>query len=104
MDNDNHAQQTLRKGLLEHDLAFLSDGMAGILLLVAGEAPLGIELPGMVEMEIMACAPAMKGASPTARSTPATLTTGLVTQVPEYLAQDVCIWINTQTGKFTSRT
>jgi len=51
----------------------------------------------------VACAPAMKGASATARSKPATLSTGLVVQVPEYLAQGEHIRINTQTGKFTSR-
>ena len=77
--------------------------MEGIQLLVSGDAVLGIELPGIVEMEIVACAPAMKGASATARSKPATLSTGLVVQVPEYLAQGERIRINTQTGKFTSR-
>ena len=81
----------------------LLDGMEGIQLLVSGDVVLGIELPGTVEMDIIECAPAMKGSSATARSKPATLTTGLVIQVPEYLAQGERIRVNTQTGKFTSR-
>lgn len=103
MDNDSYEQHSLPNELLEDELPYLLDGMEGIQLLVSGEAVLGIELPGTVEMEIMACAPAMKGASATARSKPATLTTGLVIQVPEYLAEGERIRINTQTGKFTSR-
>jgi elongation factor P len=103
MDNESFEQHSLPNDLLEEELPYLLDGMEGIQLLVSGDAVLGIELPGTVEMEIVACAPAMKGASATARSKPATLSTGLVVQVPEYLAQGERIRINTQTGKFTSR-
>jgi elongation factor P len=103
MDNESYEQHNLPNDLLEEELPYLLDGMEGIQLLVSGDAMLGIELPGTVEMEIVACAPAMKGASATARSKPATLSTGLVVQVPEYLAQGEHIRINTQTGKFTSR-
>jgi elongation factor P len=103
MDNESYEQHSLPNDLLEEELPYLLDGMEGIQLLVSGDAVLGIELPGTVEMEIMACAPAMKGASATARSKPATLSTGLVVQVPEYLAQGERIRVNTQTGKFTSR-
>ena len=103
MDNESYEQHSLPNDLIEEELPYLLDGMEGIQLLVSGDAVLGIELPGMVEMEIVACAPAMKGASATARSKPATLSTGLVVQVPEYLAQGERIRINTQTGKFTSR-
>jgi len=103
MDNETYEQHSLPNDLIEEELPYLLDGMEGIELLVSGDAVLGIELPGTVEMEIVACAPSMKGASATARSKPATLSTGLVVQVPEYLAQGERIRINTQTGKFTSR-
>jgi elongation factor P len=103
MDNESYEQHSLSKDLIEDELPYLQDGMEGIQLLVSGDTVLGIELPGTVEMEIVACAPAMKGSSATARSKPATLSTGLVVQVPEYLAQGERIRINTQTGKFSSR-
>lgn len=103
MDNESYEQHTLPNDLIEEELPYLLDGMEGIQLLVSEETVLGIELPGTVELEILACAPPLKGASATARSKPATLSTGLVVQVPEYLAQGERIRINTQTGKFTSR-
>lgn len=103
MDNETYEQHRLTNDLIADELPYLMDGMEGIQLLTSEDAALGIELPGTVEMEIMECAPAMKGSSATARSKPATLTTGLVVQVPEYLAQGERIRINTQTGKFTSR-
>ena len=103
MDNESYEQHSLPNALIEEELPYLLDGMEGIQLLVSGDTVLGIALPGTVEMEIVDCAPAMKGSSATARSKPATLSTGLVLQVPEYLAQGERIRINTQTGKFTSR-
>lgn len=103
MDNETYEQDSLPNDLIEDELPYLLDGMEGIQLLVSDDAVLGIELPTNVEMEIVECAPAMKGSSATARSKPATLASGLVVQVPEYLAQGERIRINTETGKFTSR-
>jgi len=103
MDNETYEQHSLPNELLEEELPYLLDGMAGIQLLVSGDTTLGVELPGTVEMEIVECAPAMKGSSATARSKPATLATGLVVQVPEYLAPGERIRVNTETGKFSSR-
>ena len=103
MDDESYEQHSLSNDLIEEELPYLLDGMEGIQLLISGDTVLGIELPGTVELEIVKCAPAMKGASATARSKPATLSTGLVVQVPEYLAPGERIRINTQTGKFTSR-
>jgi elongation factor P len=103
MDNESYEQHSLGNDLLYDELPYLLDGMEGIQLLVSGDTVLGVELPGTVELEIVECAPALKGASATARGKPATLSTGLVVQVPEYLAQGERIRINTQTGKFSSR-
>lgn len=103
MDNESYEQYSLANELIEEELPYLLDGMEGIQLLVAEDAVLGVTLPGTVELEIVECAPAMKAASASARTKPATLNTGLVVQVPEYLAQGERIRVNTQTGKFTSR-
>jgi len=56
-----------------------------------------------VVLEVMDCAPAIKGASASARNKPATLSTGLVVQVPEYLAAGEVIKVNTVSGEFMSR-
>jgi elongation factor P len=45
----------------------------------------------------------MKAASSSARTKPATLSTALVVQVPEYLTPGEKIKVNTETGEFISR-
>ena len=64
---------------------------------------LGLELPATVELEIVDCAPSLKGASASARTKPATLSTGLVVQVPEYIAPGERVRVNTVTGEFMAR-
>lgn len=103
MDKESYEQHTLSNASMEDDLPYLIDGLDGIQALVADDIVLGIELPATVNMEIIECSPAMKGASASARSKPATLTTGLVVQVPEYLTPGELIKVNTLTGEFMSR-
>jgi len=56
-----------------------------------------------VVLEIAECSPGIKGASASARSKPATLSTGLVVQVPEYLSSGESIKVNTESGEYISR-
>jgi len=77
--------------------------MEGLLALVVDGALLGIELPATMSFEIVDCAPGIKGASASARTKPATLSTGLVVQVPEYLEPGEVIKVNTDTGEYMSR-
>jgi len=56
-----------------------------------------------VTLEITETSPGIKGASATARTKPATLSTGLEIQVPEYLESGERIRVNTANAKFLSR-
>lgn len=103
MDNEDYTQYTVDNALIEDELWFLVDGLEGIYALTAEGAILGIELPTNVEMEITECSPSIKGASASARTKPATLSTGLVVQVPEYLSTGEIIKVNTTNNKFMSR-
>jgi elongation factor P len=103
MDRESYEQYTFDAEALEEELLYLGENLEGIYALVVDGAPLGIELPATVVLEISETAPAMKAASASARSKPATLSTGLVVQVPEYLAQGETIKVNTLTGEFMSR-
>ncbi len=103
MDRESYEQYTFDTEALEEELLYLTESLEGTYALVVDGAPLGIELPATVVLEITETAPAMKAASASARSKPATLTTGLVVQVPEYLAPGEQIKINTLTGEFMSR-
>lgn len=103
MDNESYEQHTIANADLEAEMPFLVDGLQGIFLLVADDAVIGIELPGSIELEIVETSPVIKGATAAARSKPATLNTGLVVQVPEYIAPGERIRVNTLTGEFMSR-
>ena len=103
MDGETYEQYTLADTAVEDELPFLSDGLEGITALVTDGVLLGLELPATVILEIEDCAPGMKAASSSARTKPATLSTGLVVQVPEYLTPGEKIKINTETREFISR-
>ncbi|MCW8831116.1 MAG: elongation factor P-like protein YeiP [Gammaproteobacteria bacterium] len=103
MDNESYEQYTLPDDSLEEELPFLSEGLEDVKALISDGQILGIELPATVILEITDCAPGMKAASSSARTKPATLTTGLIVQVPEYLAIGENIKVNTETREFMSR-
>jgi len=103
MDGETYEQYTLTDDAVADELPFLSDGLAGITALITDGSLLAIELPATVSLEIEDTAPGMKAASSSARTKPATLTTGLVVQVPEYLTPGEMIKINTETREFISR-
>lgn len=103
MDTESFEQYGLDEAAIEDELAFLTDGVEGITALVSDGALLSIELPAAMVMEIVECAPGMKAASSSARTKPATLSTGLVVQVPEYLTPGERIKVNTETREFMSR-
>ena len=103
MDGDDYNQYTLSVEDIDTAAGFLPDGQGDILGMLYEDNLIGIELPAAVSLKIVATDPAIKGASASARTKPATLETGLVVQVPEYLSEDEVIKVNTSTGKFNSR-
>ncbi len=103
MDNESYDQHTLAESMIEDELPFITEGLEGINALISDGVILGIELPATVILEITETAPGMKAASSSARTKPATLSTGLVVQVPEYLTPGEKIKINTDTSEFISR-
>jgi len=103
MDLESYEQHTLDADALDEERLYLTDGLEGLYALIADDVLLGIELPATVSLEIVETSPAMKGASASARTKPATLSTGLVVQIPEYLATGEQIKVNTASGEFISR-
>lgn len=103
MDKESYDQYTLDNEAIADELLYLTDGLEGVNALIADGAVLGIELPGSVVLQIAETAPGMRAASASARTKPATLSTGLVVQVPEYLEAGENIKVNTATGTFSGR-
>ena len=65
--------------------------------------PIVIQLPLTGDLEVQETAPAIKGATANAQLKPATLETGLVVQVPPFVANGDRVRVNTETGEYQSR-
>jgi len=103
MNMENFEQYALDAEDLEGQVGYLTEGLEGLIMLLIDNSPSALELPSSVALEIIETAPGIKGASATARTKPAKLTTGMEVQVPEYIDQGEVIKINTSTGKFMGK-
>ncbi len=103
LDQVDYNQYALPLADVAHELSFVTAGLEGIMALIYNDECVGIQLPTAVELEVVQCDPAIRGNSATSRTKPATLETGLVVQVPEYLKQGERVKVDTRSGEFLSR-
>ena len=103
MDSSDFTQYGLSRHELEEQLDYLIEGLTDITALTIEGQIAAIDLPQSVVMKVVDTAPGIKGASASSRTKPATLESGLVVQVPEYIATSDAIKVNTLNGKFMSR-
>ena len=73
------------RGDVANELQYITEDLQGMLALIYNGECVGIQLPTAVDLKITQCDPAVKGNSATSRTKPATLETGLIVHVPEYL-------------------
>jgi elongation factor P len=103
LDQTDFNQHSLLVADLEEQAAYLTEELDGVVALFYNEECVGIDIPQTVALKITECDPYVKGNSATGRTKPATLETGLVIHVPEYLAQGELVKVDTRTGEFLSR-
>lgn len=103
MDLEDYSQFTLAKDEIEDEWPYLTEGVEGLVAISSEGRVLGLEIPTFVNLEIVETMPAVKGGSVTSRTKPATLSTGLVVQVPEYMAAGEKIRVDTRTGEYASK-
>lgn len=72
-------------------------------VLLYNENPLTIDLPASVVMEIAECEPGVKGDTVSGATKPATLTSGVVVQVPLFVEQGEKIKVDTRSGAYIGR-
>ena len=96
LDQEDYNQYSLPKEDLVEECKYLTEDLEGIQALIYNDECVGVQLPVTVELKVVQCDPGIKGASATARSKPATLQTGLIVQVPEYLSQGEVIKVDTR--------
>jgi elongation factor P len=103
LDDGNYEQYALPCDELPDEMQYLTENLDGVQALIYNDQCVGIQLPLTVELKVVQCDPGIKGASATSRTKPATLETGLVVQVPEYLSEGERIKVDTRTGEYLSR-
>ena len=103
LDQEDFNQHALPLEQAEDEMPYLTESLEGIFALIYNDQCVGMQLPLTVELKITQCEPRVKGDSATARNKPATLETGLVVPVPEYLSEGEVIKVDSRTAKFISR-
>ena len=103
LDQTDFNQYALPAGELAEESKYLTEELEGVLARIYNDECVGIDVPQTVALKITHCDPCVKGNSATGRTKPATLETGFVIQVPEYMAQGEVVKVDSRTGDFLSR-
>ena len=103
MDNEDYTPYNFTKEKIEDERLFFTEATQGLQVLIIDGQAVALQLPQTVSLAITETDPSVKGASASARTKPATLETGLVVQVPEYISSEDTIKVNTAEKKFMSR-
>ncbi|MFH3184447.1 elongation factor P-like protein YeiP [Klebsiella aerogenes] len=104
MDKEDYTPYTFTKEQIEEELQFIPEGgMPDMQVLTWDGQLLALELPQTVDLEIVETAPGIKGASASSRTKPATMSTRLVIQVPEYLTSGEKIRIHIEECRYMGR-
>lgn len=103
MDDEDFSQYILNLAAMGDTVGYVTDGLAGIYVLLIDGAPVAIQLPQSVELEVTDTAPVMKGATASRSAKPATTETGLEVMVPDYVTPGERIKVNTESGEFMGR-
>ena len=102
MDVDSFEQLTLSKETLGDVVSYLVENNTLDLSSYDGE-PLDVELPITVDLEVVHTEPGFRGDTANAANKPATLSTGLVVQVPLFVQVGDLIRVDTRDGSYLTR-
>lgn len=102
MDMETFDQVALTPEQLGEAVKYLKENMNIHLLMFQGKS-IGVDLPNVVELEVVETAPGIKGDTASGGSKPATLETGAVVQVPFFINVGDVLQIDTRTGNYMKR-
>jgi elongation factor P len=102
LDLETYDQYDLTRELLGSNLDYLKEQMVVELLLYNG-APITVNLPTHVELEVKETPPAFRGDTAQGGNKPATLQTGLRINVPMFITNGAVVRVDTRNGEYTER-
>lgn len=103
MDSETYEQYEVSVEQLGDDKFYLMPNIEVQLEFANDSKLLGVELPATVTMKVAHTEPGIKGATVTGTGKPATMETGLVVQVPDFIKEGEELIINTSEGEYKSR-
>ncbi|MDF7639520.1 elongation factor P [Lactobacillus sp. ESL0791] len=103
MDTETYEQYEVSADQLGDDKLYLIPNIEVQLEFANDSKLLGVELPSTVVMKVKQTEPGIKSATVTGSGKPATMETGLVVQVPDFIKTGEDLVINTAEGSYKSR-
>ncbi|MBN8716922.1 elongation factor P-like protein YeiP [Thermomonas sp.] len=103
LDDEDYTPYTLDADAVGDAAGYIVDDLTGIYVQLIEDAPVAIQLPQSVAIEVVDTPPELKGGTATKRPKPAKLSTGIEIMVPEYIGNGEKVWVNTTTGEFAGR-
>ncbi len=102
MDESSYEQLHLSEEQVGDSRFYLLENMHLMINLYQGRA-IGLDFPTTVNLEVTQSDPGVKGDTATGATKPATLSTGLVVQVPLFINEGDVLKIDTRTGEYLER-
>ncbi|MBT8856163.1 elongation factor P [Lactobacillus delbrueckii subsp. bulgaricus] len=103
MDTETYEQYAISGDQLGDDVKYLMPNIEVILEFTEDGELLAVQLPSTVNMKVVETQPGIKGATAASGGKPATMETGLVVTVPDFINEGDELVINTQEGTYKSR-
>ncbi|MBG9983972.1 elongation factor P [Aerococcaceae bacterium DSM 111022] len=97
MDLETYEQYEIPEDIIEDELKFIKENDNVEIQFFETEV-IGVDLPSTVVLEVVETQPSIKGATVTGSGKPATLQTGLVVNVPDFIEAGEQLIINTADG------
>lgn len=102
MDLATYEQYEIPTENIENELKYLLENME-VKIQFFGDEVIGVQLPTTVVLRVTETQPSIKGATVTGSGKPATLETGLVINVPDFVESGELLEVNTQDASYVKR-
>jgi elongation factor P len=102
MDQVTYDQMNVTEASLGDATNYLLEGASAVMQMFGTEI-VGVDLPAAVELKITETEPGIQGDRVSGAKKPATLETGLVTQVPLFVNPGDVIKVDTRSGEYLTR-
>lgn len=102
MDSETYEQTSLSDNQVGDVAKWMKEGIVVSVLFHNGKA-ISVDVPQVVELEIVETAPNFKGDTSSSSKKPATLETGAVVNIPFHVLEGEIIRVNTDTGEYLEK-